>query len=167
MMSGIAKIGMQVFALIIGCTLFVSCTSELDQQMEACQEAFPAYAEAMSDIQAEWDDTFDIAASTSRIALAGPVADLQNIRREANKLTPPVCIADSHESYLDGMDAFIELLLDFMADVDTESDESEVMLAQVEMLRLTFALEQYKQDPAGFFEEMRGVAATATAESAE
>jgi hypothetical protein len=92
---------------------------------------------------------------------------LQDIRREASKITPPGCVADSHEKYLEGMGTFIDFFLDFMADSDAEPDELEINIAQLQMLMIATTLEQYEDDPEIFFEEFRDLAATATAEASE
>ena len=167
MLSIIAEMKIWILLLIFSCIFLASCASELDQQMDACEEAFPSYAEEMSEIQAEWKDTLEIAVSTSRIALAGPVGELQDSRRQANKVTPPDCMTDSHERYLRGMDTFIDFFLDFMADADVEPNELEISIAQIQLLSIAAAIEQYEDDPEAFFEELRGIAATATAESVD
>lgn len=152
---------------ILSVSLFTGCTSELDKHINSCKEDFPIYAESMSEIQSKWEDTFEIAISTSRISLAGPVGNLQNIRREASKVTAPDCIADSHENYLEGMDTFIDIFLDFMSDADAEPDELDINIAQLQILGIASVLERYEDDPEVFFEELRELAATATAESTE
>jgi hypothetical protein len=151
--------------LLSGLLLLVGCSSELDKMVEECQEQFPPYAEEMAEIGEEWADTLDIAASTSRIALSGPVGELQAIRREASRLEPPVCFADEHENYLEGMDTFIGFFLDFMADADSEPDETDINIASLQMLVLQASIEQYEEDPESFFEEFKELAATATAEA--
>lgn len=158
---------MWILSFALSLFFFAGCTSELDQHMNACKEAFPSYAETMSGIQEEWEDTFEVAISTSRIALDGPVGDLQSIRREARNVTPPDCMADAHQRYLEGMDTFINFFLEFMADADAEPDETDISIAQLKMAGMVNSIEQYENDPEAFFEEIRGVAATATAESAK
>ena len=156
----------QIVVIFLALLLFlVGCSSEFDKMMDECQEQFPTYAEQMTEIQQEWEDSIDVAASTSRIALAGPVGELQSIRREASRIKPPVCIAEDHESYLEGMDTFIGFFLDFMADADTEPDELDINIASIQMLSVIASIEQYQEDPEAFFAEVRGYIATATAEA--
>lgn len=162
-----ANKSMWSLALILCCIFVSSCTSELDRQISDCRDAFPTYAQSMNEIQEEWEDTFEVALSTSRISLAGPVGDLQDIRRDAEKVVPPECVLDSHEGYVEGMDTYIDFFLDFMADADAEPDELDITLAELKMSIIPGAIEQYEDDPEAFFEELRGFSATATAESAE
>ena len=160
MMPSNAKRKMWLFVLVLGFIFLTNCTSQLDQQINDCRDAFPSYVESMSEIQEEWEDTFEVALSTSRISLAGPVGDLQDIRREAEKVISPVCMVDSHEGYVEGMETYIDFFLDFMADADAEPDEFEISLAELKMSIIPATIEQYEGDPEAFFEETSPAAPT-------
>jgi len=71
---------------------------------------------------AEWDDVCAVAHSTSRIALSGPVAELQRIRREWREVEPPEGLGEFHENIVAFQDATIEGFLAFME----EKPEQEV-----------------------------------------
>src|SRR3989304_774454 len=43
-------------------------------------------------LAARWDDAEQLANVTARIALAGPLSDLQSIEREVENLTVPKCL---------------------------------------------------------------------------
>ena len=152
------------------CLILISltgCGQSLDRMVEDCRADFPAYADAFSEVDQEWEDALNIASSTSRIALSGPVGQLQEIRRDASRLTPPACIADLHEDYIEGMDIVIGYFLDFMADVDADTDSDEITRALTQMAKLAVMLELYQEDPDALFEVLRNLAATATAEAAD
>jgi len=154
-----------ILILLVSAFILTSCSSALDKEIDECREQFPPYAEQMTEIIEEWDDAFDIAASTSRIALSGPVGELQAIRREAGRVDPPVCVVDVHDYYLEGMDTFIGFFLGFMADPDSKSDELDISFASLQMRMVTAGVEKYKADPEVFFDEYRELAGTATAEA--
>lgn len=158
----------EAFLFLLAMLFFLAgCSSEMQQSIDECEEQFPPYAEKMGEIQAEWDDAIEMAASTSRIALTGPVSDLQAIRREASGAEPPVCVTARHEVYLTGMDSFISFFLDFMSDADSELDDSEIRLATLNMMSLTSSLERYEKDPERYFEDLRGGAAALETQEAE
>lgn len=64
----------------------------------------------------EWDDANTLANSTGRIALAGPVGQLQQIRRSTDALSVPWCAESSKRLLLKGMDHTINGYLCFMRD---------------------------------------------------
>lgn len=68
-----------------------------------------------TDLLQRWDDAADIAGSTGRINLSGPVGDLQAIRREAGRLDIPFCAEEAHEHLLRSMELYIDAFLAFMA----------------------------------------------------
>jgi hypothetical protein len=74
-----------------------------------------------------WDDANAIASSTSRIALAGPLATLQEIRRDASALTPPNCARELHNAMINYMQLTIDAYLSFLA-----NDSEATMSAKVE-----------------------------------
>jgi len=145
--------------------LLVGCTSEFEQVLAECEEQFPAYIEQINEINEEWEDAFEVAASTSRIALSGPVGELQAIQREASDLEPPDCLADDHEGYLVGMETFIGLFLGFMADPDFEPADLDISIASLQMAWVPEIIDMFEEDPESLFSEMRGAMETVTAEA--
>lgn len=84
----------------------------------ACYMQAKDYVQSVEDIAAEWDDANELAGSTPRMSLAPQIAALQEIRRRAEKLTPPEC-ADKVQSYLIAyMNAQIKMYLVFLAEGD-------------------------------------------------
>lgn len=81
-------------------------------------EAKQGVAKSVADLNAifvKWNDANRLADSTSRIALSGPVGNLQAIKREASSITVPACLDEAKQSLLDGMGANIEGFMIFMA----------------------------------------------------
>ncbi|MBN1535229.1 MAG: zinc ribbon domain-containing protein [Anaerolineales bacterium] len=73
----------------------------------------------LRDIQLRWGDAIDIANSTPRIALSSPVANLQEIRRETQKVEVPHCMEELKTIYIDAMDYYIQGYMEFMQDADS------------------------------------------------
>lgn len=155
-----------VFVLMFAFALIGCSQSETARIMEACEEAFPTYAEEMSDIQAEWMDALDIATSTSRISLAGPISDLQSIQRRAEKVEAPECVLIEHDEYVEGMDTLVDFMLDFLADPDAEVDDEEIDEATDQIIALWLIVEQYEVNPETFFEVLTQNVAEETGEAA-
>ena len=75
-----------------------------------------AATKQLNDIRTQFDDAYAIAESTSRIALAGPVATMQEIRRATDKLETPKCMENAKTLTVNGMDAMINGFIAFMAE---------------------------------------------------
>jgi hypothetical protein len=63
-----------------------------------------------------FQDASKVALATSRIQLAGPVADMQEIRRASDAVAMPACMAYAHALTVDGMDAATNGMLAFMSE---------------------------------------------------
>ena len=74
-----------------------------------------AYRERVQASGAEWLDAVDVASVTSRIALSGPVAELQRIRRELAAVEPPWRYKKAHEYMLTSMDYTLQGFYMFMS----------------------------------------------------
>ena len=68
----------------------------------------------------DFDDYYKIASSTSRIALTGPVVEMQSIKKETLALVVPTCLDHARSLLVDSMTADIDGFLFFMTE---ESDE--------------------------------------------
>lgn len=66
------------------------------------------------DILARWSDADQVANSTARIALAGPVTNLQTIRREFEALSAPPCMKQVMFYYSTSLDSTIQGYIAFM-----------------------------------------------------
>lgn len=71
------------------------------------------YLTRVQPILDRWDDANAVASSSSRIALSGPLAELQAIRRDAIELAVPTCANEAHKHLVAYMNATIEGYLAF------------------------------------------------------
>lgn len=74
----------------------------------------PPQAKPLLALYRRWADAEKLALSTGRIALAGPVATMQAIQREAEAMTPPTCLAESHKLLVSLAKKSTEGLIKFM-----------------------------------------------------
>ena len=76
----------------------------------------------------QWDDALIVASSTGRIALSGPVKDLQSIARSIEEAPYPACAETARNYYLAYMTYKIEAFIKFMAQ---ESSTDDLIMANV------------------------------------
>lgn len=69
----------------------------------------------LSGLHDDFNDYVEIASSTSRIALTGPVTEMQNIKKEAQSLIVPTCLDHARSLLVDSMSANVSGFLLFMA----------------------------------------------------
>ena len=74
--------------------------------------------DAISKLVKRWDDASLLASSTARIALSGPISQLQSIRRESSDLIVPACISHHKELLIKSMDLTLDGYISFMQDKD-------------------------------------------------
>lgn len=79
-------------------------------------------ADRMRGLLEEWRDTTRLAGATSRIALSGPVTQLQRIRRDAQAMRWPTCAEQARRHLLQMMDDTIDGLLAFMSNQEADSE---------------------------------------------
>ncbi|MCK5611128.1 hypothetical protein KAR91_55155 [Candidatus Pacearchaeota archaeon] len=72
------------------------------------------YKDQVEGVVLKWEDALKIASSTSKIALSEPVANLQKIKREAEKIQVRGKNKDCHDYLLAHMDLSIDTFLAFM-----------------------------------------------------
>lgn len=83
---------------------------------QSCADQTEEYRATVDDLLEEWEDALAVAGSTSRISLAGPMAELQSIRREAGDIEGvPECAESAHDLLLKSMDDAIDAMLAFAA----------------------------------------------------
>jgi len=96
-----------VFTLLVGCnqvaSLSICTTSDGKRVVDVLQQ----YTQ-------EWDDTTTLASNSPRMSLAGPVSQLQRIRRELQGQKWPECARRAQSTFVLAMDAEIEVFTDFM-----------------------------------------------------
>lgn len=90
----------------------------LEEQIAASKvkDVLRTSLKAADDLYARWKDGKKVANLTSRIGLAGPVAALQALRRDADALIVPDCLKNGKASLLDAMALEIDGFLAFMGD---------------------------------------------------
>ncbi len=102
-----------IFLLAIPLVL-ASCTNSY-----CPPEAAEAALAEIEDLAEEWDDAVAVAFSSSRMALSGPISDLQDIKRDVGNLEVPECLVKSRDDLEKGMVAAID---GFIAFLGQESD---------------------------------------------
>lgn len=81
-----------------------------------CRDEILAYKqETLFPILDEWQDAYDLASSSSRIALGPPVAMLQEINRRLKRIEPSKCALSTHIFFIQATDTVIDGFLAFMA----------------------------------------------------
>ena len=81
----------------------------------ACpQEEVDVYIKEYGYIMEEWDDTYKIAQSTSRLSLGSVIGDLQSIKREISRLGAPECAYYISDISGVAMESSIDALLSFL-----------------------------------------------------
>lgn len=78
------------------------------------RDALTAVNKTLDDLIGRWNDAVKVAGTTGRIALSGPVATLQNLRREADLLTVSPCMDHAKGLLVQNMSSTIEGFLAFM-----------------------------------------------------
>lgn len=78
------------------------------------------YLEELDFLLEEWDDTVEIAGSTSRMSLSPVIKDLQDIKRDARRLERPECANYLQDLVVVAMESQINAFISFLAqDSDT------------------------------------------------
>lgn len=85
---------------------------------KAVEDALQGALKKVDDLSSRWADAARVAGATSRIALSGPVSNLQSLRREAKELTVPPCLDTGKEALLQSMDLTLEAYMTFMVQKD-------------------------------------------------
>jgi hypothetical protein len=79
----------------------------------------PAEAGALIALYRRWIDAERLAGSTARIALAGPVSQLQALRRETEALSVPSCVSDARSRLRELVSRTVDVHLAFMQKLET------------------------------------------------
>jgi tetratricopeptide (TPR) repeat protein len=69
-----------------------------------------------SKISKRWDDENQVVSKTARIALSGPITEMQKIKRDMSDLEVPACLSDWKNEITSYMDNVINGYLAFMGD---------------------------------------------------
>lgn len=84
------------------------------QRAEENRRAVDKAVSAIAGQRGKWNDASTLASSTARIALSGPVASLQALRRETHAMIVPPCLDHAKAALVSGMDKEIEGFVIFM-----------------------------------------------------
>lgn len=114
-----------IFVLVVAFLAACSPAVAAPTPEPPCADQAQPYLESVDDLMARWQDAKSIVERAPRINLAGPVADLQAIRREAGDLAPPPCAVGVQESLESYMESVIQMVLLFMAKEPDDVVESE------------------------------------------
>lgn len=104
--------------LLLLCILLITACGTGDLPLVGSDCDTDQVAENLSDVAERWDDAVDIAESTSRIAMSGPISDLQEIRRETRAQDWPKCAEPAQAELVDWMDETIKAFLSFASQDD-------------------------------------------------
>jgi hypothetical protein len=74
----------------------------------------PGQAKGLLDLYRRWADADKLARTTPRVALAGPVASLQALQREAEALTVPECLTPAGKALTTLVSRSTESIIEFM-----------------------------------------------------
>ena len=100
----------------------------------------PQHIKVFNEIFSEWEDAEKVAASTGRIALAQPVAKLQEIKRRLAAESYAGCMETTRILYVAAMNSQIEAYLDFMRGIEGEA------AAQIKFIDYEKQVEQAKKE---------------------
>jgi hypothetical protein len=84
-------------------------------KVECPQEEVETYLEEIDYILEEWDDTYLVATSTSRMSLAPIIGELQDIKRDVNRLDRPECAGYLSDIVVVAMESDINSLVSFLS----------------------------------------------------
>lgn len=92
--------------------------------MSGCKNPFEAKdkgIDQLNNIEQRWIDTSTLISSTSRIALAPQVANLQEMKRDLNVIEVSECLTPAKNELNEYMEMEIDVYLKFMADELSDS----------------------------------------------
>lgn len=83
-------------------------------EKEKARTAYDKSVDALIQQQHKWADAATLADSSPRVSLAGPIARLQEVRRETAQLVLPECLSEARQILVNAMDKTIEGFLSFL-----------------------------------------------------
>ena len=131
-----------------------------------CADQAAGYLDELDALRERWMDAFEIANSTARMSLAGPVGELQAIRREIDALEGPACARMAGRALYDHTESVIDGFLLFMQDEPESAVNAKFDAAIVAIDRYYSALDTIEAEVAKSTrtaaDATRAAAATAT-----
>lgn len=82
-----------------------------------------------SDLISEYQDAMDVASSTPRISLSGPIGKLQDIKRKVDDIEFPACMEAAQRFTVAGMEKSIDGFISFMGQADDSVVNSSLVSA--------------------------------------
>lgn len=124
-----------LFLLVVFCLLGIACSIIAPEPTPTptplpCLELSKDFVANMDELVERFQDADKLAGSTARIALSGPIAQLQEIKREASDLDAPNCALEVKERLIRYMENTIDSYLTFMADEPELDLEQKIAIAQ-------------------------------------
>jgi hypothetical protein len=128
MTKGVIMKRLALLVLLLLALVLVGCGGEASAPLEptaapatatrllSCAEEYPEYFEALGDALDEYSDAMDIMFSVSKLAVAGPIGDMQDVQRSVEKLDAPACGVTAQHAVADYMDAEITFWLTVLSD---------------------------------------------------
>ncbi|HEE9891508.1 TPA: hypothetical protein R8G29_005003 [Citrobacter freundii] len=113
-----------VLPVLICSTLLIGCKNQ--QEVEAKNKG----VEELTNIENRWADAYTLASSTSRIALATPVSQLQEIKRDLLTTEVSECLKPATEALSSYMNMHINNFLYFMANENVSPSDSNPKLVE-------------------------------------
>ena len=119
-----------ILPMLICSTLLIGCKNQQEVEVEVEVEAKDKGVEELNNIENRWVDTYDLASSTSRIALATPVSQLQEVKRDLQTTEVSECLKPAKEALSSYMNMHIKNFLNFMADQEISNSISSRKLVE-------------------------------------
>lgn len=140
--------------------------------VSGCKNPFEAKdkgIDQLNTIENRWEDAHTLASSTARIALATPVSELQNVKRDLEKLEVSECLIPAKEALSSYMNSNIANFLSFMADADSINFDSNTKIVEYFSIKTKCAGEniESKSELAKEAEALKIIAETKATAAAE
>lgn len=113
-----------VLMALAGCSAGGFLTPTFTPTPTPCNVQAADYIKLAEATMTEWDDAVTLASNTSRIALSGPISDLQSIKRKIESATVPECAKKVQILQVKSMESVIKAFFSFMADDSPNMQES-------------------------------------------
>lgn len=102
-----------------------------------CPSEAASFLASAGPIAAEWSDAVTLADSTPRMSLAGPIQSLQTIKRKAEALDAPACVAHVKSGLTGAMGTTIDSYLTFMSSSNDDAARTGLILATSQLQTVT------------------------------
>ena len=112
--STVSVIGL--IALILSCYVGWQLyeRAQVKAEKQRVHDTAQAARQEFTRLQAQWKDSLELASSTPRIGLAGPLQRLQALRQETQAVAVPPCLQSGKDHLVAGMNSAIDGLMAFM-----------------------------------------------------